>query len=376
MLAKAKAQAQKAVEDAKAQTQKTMEDAKAQAQKAVEDAKAQTQKAVQDTKAHLPSAQAVEAAAPPRATATSPTVTAPIPRVPGASTVHKMATTAAKLAAKNELPPLAESLAKGLTIYSQSFGSDLWLYLKNNHLILSLFLAHPQHPFSPMERRVCLVCSLCLGFGLTCLFNLVPNGSEKTILSVLVGGIVQGLYDFLLKSFANCLCVQRCPRVIVWLVEALGYLGLCAQFAFGLMFFGGGLGLLVSAAGTDALGGATWRFGASKAQAWLLTSVLVGTVSFWLARRKQMKPTTAEAQAQWNKRPESSCFGCLPAMPGAKAPSFLWTKFIGPEVEFSSLPSAAPTYEIKLCGMACGAADGDGRRVHPNAAGKSKHVEV
>jgi len=42
-------------------------------------------------------------------------------------------------------------------VYSKNWKSDLWLHLKNKQIFISLFFAHPQHPFNRYERIAALV---------------------------------------------------------------------------------------------------------------------------------------------------------------------------------------------------------------------------
>ena len=45
-------------------------------------------------------------------------------------------------------PVFVERIAVGSVIFSQSYARDAWLHVKNNHLLVALFMAHPKHPFS------------------------------------------------------------------------------------------------------------------------------------------------------------------------------------------------------------------------------------
>jgi len=258
------------------------------------------------------------------------------------------------------LPEVVERLQSGHAVFSQSFRSDLWLFLKNNHLIFSLFLAHPKHPFSPCERRVCLTCSLALGFGLTCLFNLMRGDDGEGVsdaavaaVTIVIGGALQGIYDTLLKLFATCSCVQSCPTPVRSLFECCGAIGLAFQFVIGAVFCVSGVLLLRAIHGGEELGVAAWQFFASKSQAWFVSSVLVASLSFWLRRRKQMRPDLPEAYEKWNAVPDGKkmafCGG------GASKPqSFLWNQYVGEEATFADLPVRAPRYAYTICGQSFG----------------------
>jgi len=45
--------------------------------------------------------------------------------------------------------------------------SNFWSQVKNEHPILSIFLIHPEHPFTGPERFLVLFCTLCFSLFLT-----------------------------------------------------------------------------------------------------------------------------------------------------------------------------------------------------------------
>jgi hypothetical protein len=255
-----------------------------------------------------------------------------------------------------ELPILVERLQAGHAVYSQSFISDTWLVLKNSHLIFSLFFAHPKHPFSACERRICLSCSLALGFGITCLIALMNDsvtGGTLIAVTVLLGGLLQGVYDALLRIFATCSCVQRCPTPIRVAFECCGSIGLVFQFVFGAIICVSGVLSLKALYGDDEVSTATWQFFASKFQAWFVSSIALSVLSFWMRRRKQVRPTDSQAYEEWNKIPDGAR-GVL-CLTGAKTPqSFLWNKYIGEDKTMEHLPLRAPRYAYTLCCMQFG----------------------
>lgn len=257
-------------------------------------------------------------------------------------------------------PIFVERITMGSVIFSQSYASDAWLYLKNNHLILSILLAHPKHPFSKAERLVCLFCSVIMGFGLTCAFNLITKEPTKTILSVVIGGLIQGIYDALLRVFAECLCVQGCPRCIVKCFELCGRVGMVLQFLLGCVVLCIGLVAFLTEMPVAELGGVTWRFGLSKAASWLVASLLFCFISYHFARRSQMRPASArrsfkekEAHEKWNTPQDPWCC-CCSCFITARAPSYFWNHYIGNDVHFEDLPERAPRYAIKVLCCSCG----------------------
>ena len=252
---------------------------------------------------------------------------------------------------KRDANELVGRLQAGHAVYSQDFRSDLWLTLKNNHIFFSMFFAHPKHPFTANSRRVCLICSLTLGFGLTCLIDLMrgdPTIDPVAIamVNIFFGGLVQSVYDNLLKMFAACTCVQSCPAFIRACFRCCGSIGVVVQFFFGLIMLLGGVLALEAEIGNDALNASSWKFAVGKVNAWFFYSILTLSASFALTRRSQMRPEDAKEYEKWNT-PQKRCLCiCL----GPKKPrSELWNKYIGQDKTFADLPLTAPTYKYRLC---------------------------
>lgn len=251
--------------------------------------------------------------------------------------------------ATKEKDEFVERLMANHLVWSKSLASDMWLMLKNNHLVLSLFFAHPKHDFSPTERRICLVCSLCLGFGITTLLGLIKEEAEEddadaVLIVVIVGSLLQTVYDQLLRVFATCSCVQSCPAVVRICFEALGAIGLIFQFFFGIAFFLLGILLIQELRGNDAVGAAAWKFAIAKMNAWFVTSLATFCILFYINRRGQVRPDDPEAYKKWSE-PQKGLFGTK------KPKNGLWNEFIGENHTMADLPDTAPEYEYRVCCM-------------------------
>ena len=64
------------------------------------------------------------------------------------------------------LPEPVQKLHYGVAHYSKSFFGDFWVAVKNKHAVLGIFLAHPNHTFSTLERIVALALTLAVAAGL------------------------------------------------------------------------------------------------------------------------------------------------------------------------------------------------------------------
>ena len=246
-----------------------------------------------------------------------------------------------------EPKPLYKRIEAKHAVYSRSWSSDLWLWLKNEHIVLSLVYAHPEHSFSPVERQVVLLISLVFGFGVTCLLNLVGNPTMRVVLSVTVAAVIQGVNDTLLKIAATCSCVQSCPRPIKWCFESVGKFSICLQACFAIGLCAVSVwALFVASRAVEYVaepGFVASLFVASKLESFLLVTVLMATMTFQRTRHSHLKPID----------PNKQCHVMLLYPKYGKVGSKLWDKWIGADLTFDDLPERAPAYPLKvsLCGL-------------------------
>ena len=67
--------------------------------------------------------------------------------------------------------PFVERIIDGCVIWSQDWKRDLWLFLKTYNAFLSSVFVHPDHPYSPPERRVGLAVTIFFAVGVVFLFE-------------------------------------------------------------------------------------------------------------------------------------------------------------------------------------------------------------
>ena len=87
------------------------------------------------------------------------------------------------------------------------------IFLKNEHIILSCFMAHPKHPFSPYNRTLAVLISCMISFGLEAAFSSIGilfglETSTVFMYSMTVGAAAQATFDVSLKFLSTCPCVQ------------------------------------------------------------------------------------------------------------------------------------------------------------------------
>lgn len=260
----------------------------------------------------------------------------------------------AKLYEHHEVNWLALRLLRGHCVFSRDWKSDLWLHMKNKQPFISIFLAHPRHPFRRRERLMAVSVSCLLAWGMEAWFckfwSSCDEHPEKDIISlfiqvlllkIVVSAVVNGVYDAVMEQAFTCACVQvGCSDIVKNLCEKLSLVQFFIQLAiavaasvFGAIF------LIVDENGNwKDIGTATKEMITGKLIGLLGVTMALELVGFYFGRRSQMKPIAGDeaAMKKWD----------------ASAPSKLWNRFVGKDKTFDDLPAAAPTYDIdvKICG--------------------------
>ena len=67
--------------------------------------------------------------------------------------------------------PFVERIIDGCVVWSQDWKRDLWLFLKTNNAFLSTLFVHPDHPYSPPERRVGLAVTIFFALAIIFFFE-------------------------------------------------------------------------------------------------------------------------------------------------------------------------------------------------------------
>ena len=249
--------------------------------------------------------------------------------------------------------PFVERLFDGCVVWSQDWKRDLWLFLKTENPFISTLFSHPDHPYSPAERRSGLVLATLYAIGVAFLFEAkAANARTALIRALIIGGILNTAFDFFYKYSVICPCVQRDSAACVkWCAEKFGQC-ICLIMA---MIAGAILlaGILVisnppvertDGSKKGSLGAAFWKFAVGMLESILFYSLVWSCVAFAWDRSDQMKPTDPKKLLVWSgkKRVRGRC-GC-----GWKSPKGeLWLKWIGEDKGFEDLPPRPPTYFIK-----------------------------
>mmetsp|Transcript_7301 Transcript_7301/g.17049 ORF Transcript_7301/g.17049 Transcript_7301/m.17049 type:complete len:88 (-) Transcript_7301:228-491(-) len=79
--------------------------------------------------------------------------------------------------------PIGEALASGRVTYTSSWLRDAISCITNSHVLLSAFLAHPEHPYNRCRRLFMLINSLSFGFFITAVLHaLIPWAPAQSFL--------------------------------------------------------------------------------------------------------------------------------------------------------------------------------------------------
>ena len=111
------------------------------------------------------------------------------------------------------IDPLVKQLDGGLVIYSRDAWSDLWLSLKNQHIVLSAWLCHPNHTLNKRDRTRLAFMSLILAYGFFALIESIQEAAARFWLNIILGVFFQAMYDAYAKTMATCPCIgESCPK--------------------------------------------------------------------------------------------------------------------------------------------------------------------
>ena len=102
------------------------------------------------------------------------------------------------------------ALASGRVTYTDSWIRDGLFYLCNNHVLLAVFLAHPEHPYGRLQRGLVLLDSLAFAFFITAvLHSLIPLEMARSALHVTLGTLLQLAFDVPSSMLGTCPCAHR-----------------------------------------------------------------------------------------------------------------------------------------------------------------------
>merc|ERR1711907_787541 len=68
---------------------------------------------------------------------------------------------------------------KGRVVWTEGICSNYWFHMKQNHMLLSIWCAHDQHPYSRCERLSNLISGACAGLGVSYLLADPDTGHRK-----------------------------------------------------------------------------------------------------------------------------------------------------------------------------------------------------
>ena len=104
---------------------------------------------------------------------------------------------------------MREALGNGRVTFSSSWIGDAFFYLCNNHVLLSVLLSHPEHPYGKIQRGLVLFNSLCFAYFITGLLNaLVLNEMARGVLMMTMGTALQLLFDVPSSMLGTCPCAH------------------------------------------------------------------------------------------------------------------------------------------------------------------------
>ena len=82
----------------------------------------------------------------------------------------------------SDMPLLVRLLWKNQNVFSKSWLRDWFVVVKNRHAFFSVFLCHPQHPFTWKERSVLITCVMMFGYALATVAEVALTKAEDIAL--------------------------------------------------------------------------------------------------------------------------------------------------------------------------------------------------
>ncbi|MES1912219.1 MAG: hypothetical protein MHM6MM_004531 [Cercozoa sp. M6MM] len=183
---------------------------------------------------------------------------------------------------------LINDIVKGRVVWTNSVIRDWWISFANEHVLFSMCLSHPIHPFSRKERVVVFVCTLMASMAAA--GSLLYNERDKSsvadgdFMHKLGMSLLVAMYGMLMKAFATCGCVQN--TFAEDCCEAIGRRGLKIGALISVAAWALGLGLVALSKRNfvDYL----LHFGINQATSWIWAFAIV-TIMFGINFTKQRK---------------------------------------------------------------------------------------
>lgn len=108
----------------------------------------------------------------------------------------------------------------GLPGTNGSLKSNLIVWVKNEHPILSLCFSHEDQIFTKCDRSMILIASLCWSFMITVFFYNVPI---NTIVKTFLISFFAMIYETYLKFLVTCPWVLKCNEIVKFVCCVTGY---------------------------------------------------------------------------------------------------------------------------------------------------------
>jgi len=167
-----------------------------------------------------------------------------------ASSIHAEAMTprSRKLAREDDDLMRTALLSGQVRFPPNGWWTDCWFYVKNDHVFISVFLAHPSHPYTRERRFLVLLNSLSFAFFVTALFQVIIPVKTLRVVAVLVcGTLLQIMWDVPAAMLGTCPCAHLAclPAPLRRLCSCASFACLCCRTLLGLALGAFGLAVLI-----------------------------------------------------------------------------------------------------------------------------------
>eukprot|EP00823_Brevimastigomonas_motovehiculus_P004432 TRINITY_DN2930_c0_g1_i1.p1 TRINITY_DN2930_c0_g1~~TRINITY_DN2930_c0_g1_i1.p1 ORF type:complete len:254 (+),score=24.16 TRINITY_DN2930_c0_g1_i1:32-793(+) len=199
---------------------------------------------------------------------------------------------------------VVDRLLAGKVVWYNKFWSDWWFAQSNRHSVLSIFLAHPLHPFSRTKRLVVFVCSVMLSFFIGSLHrglakwdeddynkciaaggSLCSRNDDLSVLKYIFGAAVS-FWTAVLVYLGTCACAQKAESGHV--KNACQNCGNCGLFIGCFFSFGAMVSGIAIAVESKQIGDTFVNFVITQTTSWGYSVVFISLLYLW-KRRGEIK---------------------------------------------------------------------------------------
>lgn len=108
-----------------------------------------------------------------------------------------------------ELTLMEKKLSRGDVRFSKSYWGDYVFYIRNTHIIFSIFCGHHDSPYGGAPRLMAMISSNFYAIFLAICLSYEEDSRTAFIMEYTLIVLLQSLYDLEVQYLTSCACVHR-----------------------------------------------------------------------------------------------------------------------------------------------------------------------